>query len=332
MRLLITGGAGYIGSVVTTLALQYGYKVKVIDKLWFKKDVPLIHLNNPNYEFIKGDISNDNIIEEITKNVDFIINAAAVVGDPASKLFPDLTYQTNYEACKNLADRAAKNKVQGFILLSTCSNYGISEGLANEETELNPLSVYAKSKVKSEEYLMNRVSGLDWIICRLSTVYGVSPRMRFDLTVNDFTMNAHMKKYLDIFLPYSYRPYIHVYDVAKVIIGLLKNFDKAKNNVFNIGFNGENYQKIQIANIVKEYLPETKIEIVKTGSDLRDYQVDFLKLQKFLNIKNNYNIKYGVKEIIEVLQNEIIIDPKEAYYYNTFPDIGDIKNGYKNRA
>jgi nucleoside-diphosphate-sugar epimerase len=269
MKLLITGGAGYIGSVITNLALQQGYQVKVIDTLWFKKDIPLIHLNNPNYEFIRGDICDKNIVKEIIKDIDFIINAAAVVGDPASKKFPDLTYKTNYEACKNLAELARKNKIKGFIFFSTCSNYGIANGLANEETELNPLSIYAKAKVKAEEYLMNKINGLDWIIGRLSTVHGVSPRMRFDLTVNDFTMNAYMKKYLDIFLPYSHRPYIHVYDVAKIIMELLKNFEKVKNNVFNIGFNGENYQKIQIANIVKENIPDTKIEIVKTGSDLR---------------------------------------------------------------
>lgn len=326
MKLLITGGAGYIGSVITNLALQEGYQVKVIDTLWFRKDIPLIHLNNPIYQFIKGDICNKNIVKEIVKDVDFIINAAAVVGDPASKKFPDLTYRINYEACINLAELAKENEIKGFIFFSTCSNYGIANGLANEETVLNPLSVYAKAKVKSEEYLMNKIKGLDWVICRLSTVYGVSPRMRFDLTVNDFAMNAYMKKYLNIFLPNSHRPYIHVYDLAKVIIELLKNFEKVKNNVFNIGFSGENYQKIQIANIAKENIPDTKIKIVKTGSDLRDYQVDFSKLKKFLDIKNTYTINDGVKEVLEILKNNIITDPYKDYYYNTLPDIGGEKS------
>ena len=326
MKLLITGGAGYIGSVITNLALQQGCQVKVIDTLWFKKDIPLIHMNNPNYQFIKGDICDKNVAEKIIKGVDFIINAAAVVGDPASKKYPDLTYKTNYEACINLAELAKKNKIKGFIFFSTCSNYGIANGLANEETELNPLSIYAKAKVKAEKYLMNDINGLDWIICRLSTVYGVSPRMRFDLTVNDFAMNAYMKKYLDIFLPYSHRPYIHVYDLAKVIMGLLKNFEKIKNNVFNVGFNGENYQKIQIANIVKENIPDTKVEIVKTGSDLRDYQVDFSKLKIFLDIKNIYTINDGVKEVLAILKNKIITDPYKDYYYDTLPDIGGNKS------
>ncbi len=327
MKLLITGGAGYIGSVITNLALQQGYQVKVIDTLWFKKDIPLIHLNNPNYQFIKGNICDKKITKKITKDIDFIINAAAVVGDPASKKFPNLTYETNYEACINLAELAKKNEVKGFIFFSTCSNYGVADGLANEETALSPLSIYAKAKVKSEEYLMNKIKGLNWIVCRLSTVYGVSPRMRFDLTVNEFTMNAYMKKYLDIFLPNSHRPYIHVYDLAKVIIELIKNFEKIKNNVFNVGFSRENYQKIQIANIVKENIPETKIEIVKTGSDLRDYQVNFSKLQKFINIKNTYTVNDGVKEVLEILKNKIITDPYKDYYYNTLPDIGGKEDG-----
>lgn len=326
MKLLITGGAGYIGSVIANLALQYGYQVRVVDTLWFKKDIPLIHLNHPNYKFIRGDICDKNFAKEILKGIDFVINAAAVVGDPASKKYPDLTYKTNYEACINLAELAQEYKVKGFIFFSTCSNYGIATGFAIEETEVKPLSLYAETKVKAEEYLMNKIRGLDWVICRLSTVYGVSPRMRFDLTVNDFTMNAYMKKYLDIFLPYSHRPYIHLYDVTKVIMELLKNFEKVKNNVFNIGFNGENYQKIQIANIVKENIPDTKIEIVKTGSDLRDYQVDFSKLKKFLNIKNTYTIKNGVEEVLEVLKGKIITNPYENYYYDTLPDIGE-KNG-----
>ena len=321
MKLLVTGGAGYIGSVITNLALQQDYQVKVVDTLWFRKDIPLVHLNNPNYQFIKGDIRNKDMAKKITKDVDFIINAAAVVGDPASKKFPDLTYKINYEACVNLAELAKENGVKGFIFFSTCSNYGIANGLANEETELKPLSIYAKSKVKAEEYLMSEIKGLDWIICRLSTVYGVSSRMRFDLTVNDFTMNAFMKKYLDIFLPYSHRPYIHVYDVARVIMELLKNFEKVKNNVFNVGFNGENYQKIQIASIIKENIPDTRIEIVKTGSDLRDYQVDFSKLQRYLNIKNLYTVNDGIKEVLEILKDKIITDPYKTYYYNTQPDI-----------
>lgn len=322
-RILITGGAGYIGSVITNLALQQGFKVRVIDTLWFKKEIPLIHLNNPYYEFVKGDIRDYSMVNRVLDDIDYVINAAAVVGDPASKIFPELTSQTNFEAFRNIIELSKNKEIKGVVFLSTCSNYGTAKELANEETELLPQSLYAQSKVQAEKLLMDGEHKLDWIICRLSTVYGISPRMRFDLTVNDFTMNAFVEKNLDIFLPYSNRPYIHVYDAAKVIIELLKNFDSVKNNVFNIGFDGENYQKIEIANIVKEYLPDTKIEIVKSGHDLRDYRVDFSKLNKFLNLENTYTVRDGVKEVYEILKNKIITDYRQDYYYNTKPDLNN---------
>ncbi len=321
--ILVTGGAGYVGSVISNLALQKGYKVKVIDSLWFKKEIPLIHVANPNYEFIKGDICNDKLINKELEGVDFIIHAAAVVGDPASKKFPELTYQINHKAAVNLISKASQYGVQGFIFFSTCSNYGISKGLASEESPLNPLSLYAETKVNVEKYLMNEAKDIDWVICRLSTVYGPSFRMRFDLTVNDFAMNAFAKKYLEVFMPYTHRPYIHVFDVANTVLEIVNKFEKVKNNVFNIGFEGENYQKIQIVQIVKKFITDLVVDTIKKGEDLRDYQVDFSKLQKYLGLKNLYTVEDGVREVIDLLRGGSITDPENMIYYNTYPDLGE---------
>lgn len=318
-KILITGGAGFIGTVISTLALEAGYSVKAVDLLWFNQEIPASLTANPNFSFVKKDIRQIKLMDDVLKDVDFIIHTAAVVGEPASKKFPDLTHDINFKASIELISKAIEYGVKGFVFFSTCSNYGISDGVVNEKMLLKPLSLYAKTKVDVEKFLMDNNANLDWVICRLSTVYGCSPRMRFDLTVNDFTMNAYMKKYLDIFLPYSFRPYIHVSDVANVIIELIKNFDKVKNDVFNIGFHGENYQKIEIADIVKKFVPDTKIEIVKKGMDLRDYQVDFSKLQKSLNIKNNFTVQDGVKEVLKLLENKTIADPYQNCYYNTTP-------------
>lgn len=320
-RVLITGGAGYIGSVISNLLLQNGYSVRVVDLLWFKRNIPLGYISNPNYNFIKGDICDDNLIDNVLKDIDFVIHAAAVVGEPASEKFPELTRRINYEASIKLIDKVEKSGIKGFIFLSSCSNYGISDGVATEDSPLNPLSLYAETKVNAERHLMEKKNNLNWIICRLSTVYGVSPRMRFDLTVNDFAMNAYMKKYLDIFSSHTYRPYIHVYDVARVIKEMLKNFAKIKNNIFNVGFNGENHQKIQIAEIIRKFVPETKIKTVKMGTDLRNYQVDFLKLKKFLNIKNTNTVEGGIKEVLDLLRKRVISNPYESCYYNTTPDL-----------
>jgi nucleoside-diphosphate-sugar epimerase len=319
MRILITGGAGYIGSVITSLALQNGHSVIAVDCLWFNPQIPLIHLSNPSYRFVKGDICERSVVEPLVKEADIIIHTAAIVGDPASKLFPELTKKINEDASYQLIDLARANGVKGFIFFSTCSNYGVANDLATEETELRPLSLYAESKVNVEKYLIEKVNDMGWVIGRLSTIYGASPRMRFDLTVNDFTLNAWKKKYLDIFLPESYRPYIHVFDLANVMMHIIADFDKVKNNVFNIGFPGENYQKIQIANSVKAKIPDVKIDILKAGGDKRDYQVEFSKLHRFIKVKQIFNVDKSVAEIYEMLSKGYIPDPEAECYYNTTP-------------
>lgn len=321
-NILITGGAGYLGNVVTNLALQGGHKVKVVDALWFNTCIPLVHINNPGYEFIKGDIRDGALIDSLLEGVDFVVHAAAVVGEPACKKFPKLTQEINHDASLQLIHKAARKALRGFIFISTCSNYGIAEGVATEESELKPLSLYARTKVDVERALMGDAGGLEWAICRLSTLYGASPRMRFDLTVNDFTMNAFTKKYLDIFLPYTYRSYIHVYDAARVILSMIERFGEASNNVFNVGFSGENYQKIQIAETVQRHIPEVRVDLVDRGEDVRDYRVDFSKLERCLGLSKTYIPEDGVREIKELLEAGLIEDPTDKRYYNTDPNIG----------
>ena len=323
MKLLITGGAGYVGSVLTNTALKNDFKVRVVDALYFDSKVPLIHLGNPDYEFIRLDITDAGKIKPYLKDIDFIIHTAAIVGEPASNKFPDLTEKTNYTATKELIRLAAEEGVKGFVFLSTCSNYGVVDGLANEDTGLKPLSLYADTKVRVEQLLMDGSSRIDWVVCRMSTIYGASPRMRFDLTVNDFALNAYIKKYLDVFLPYTYRPYIHVYDAARVIISMIGQFNKVCKNVFNVGFNTENYQKIRIAEIVKKFVPDLKIDVVDKGADLRDYQVDFTKLKKYLGLTNVFTVEDGVGEIVNMLSSGIIENPYENIYYNTLPKLGN---------
>ena len=321
-NILVTGGAGYIGNVISNMSLKNGHNVRVVDTLWFDRDIPLVNKDNPNYEFIEGDICDAGLVDRLLENIDFVVHTAAVVGEPATKKFPELTRKINYQASRDLIDRAEAIGIKVFIFLSTCSNYGIAEGIASEDTSLKPLSPYAETKVDVEKYIMEKGCSIDWVICRLSTVYGTSPRMRFDLTVNDFTLNAYTKKFLDIFLPYTYRPYIHVSDVANAITNIVDKFDTVKNNVFNIGFQGENHQKIQIAEAVKKYVPDVKIELTDKGTDVRDYKVDFSKFKSYLGLSQKFTGEDGVKGVIDMLDRNIINDPSEKKYYNTTPDIG----------
>jgi nucleoside-diphosphate-sugar epimerase len=283
----------------------------------------LIHMSNPAYEFIKGDIRDDQLIAETLEGVDFVIHAAAVVGDPASKKYPELTSQVNYTASIDLIKRACERGIKGFVFFSTCSNYGVSDGIATEETPLNPLSLYAETKVDVEKYLNDEVKDIDWVVCRLSTVYGASYRMRFDLTVNDFAMNAYTNKYLDVFMPYTYRPYIHVFDAARTVLEMIGEFEKVKNNVFNVGFEGQNYQKIQIVEAVKKFIPELSVDIIEGSQDLRDYRVDFSKLKQYLGLKNIYTVEDGVGEVIEILKHGFIADAQSNVYSNNYPDLGE---------
>ena len=320
-NLLITGGAGYIGAVVSDLALRRGHRVRVVDALWFNKGVPFERDAGPHYEFIKGDIRDAALMERVFDDVDFIIHTAALVGEPAARKFPELARQVNYNASIDLISKAAEYGVKGFIFFSTCSNYGVSDRIAGEDAPLRPLSLYAETKVDVERYLMDKANGLDWVICRLSTAYGCSPRMRFDLTVNDFTMKAYLKKYLDVFLPHTYRPYIHIRDIAGVVMEIVKNFGKVKNGVFNIGFDGENRRKIEIAECVQNLVPGTRIEVVEGRQDMRDYRVDFSKLRRYLNVNNSLTVEDGVKEVLGLLEGGAIADPRMSCYYNTEPDL-----------
>ena len=296
-------------------------KVIVVDVLWFKRDTPLIFMHNPNYSFIYGDIRDNETLNKCFKHsIDFVVHAAAVVGDPASKIFPDDTIQINREASQKVLEYSIKNKINGFMFLSTCSNYGVTNGLATETSSLNPLSLYAETKVEFEKTLMNQ-NDINWLVGRLSTVYGSSPRMRFDLTVNDFTLKAFKDKYIDIFLPESYRPYIHVFDLACSIIELVKGFNSTKNNVFNIGFQNENYQKIEIANNILEHIPDLKVDILKEGGDKRDYQVDFSKLHQFIKVEKKYDVKSSVLEILSLLNQNIITEYENEIYSNSTPNL-----------
>jgi nucleoside-diphosphate-sugar epimerase len=301
------------------LALAGGHDVVAVDTLWFDKAVPLVHWSNPKYTFRKTSFSNTAFLEEFLPQVDYVVHLAAVVGEPASKLDQALTFKTNVTDTESLLAAAAKHKVKGVLFMSTCSNYGIAEGMATEDSPLRPLSPYAESKVKIEEQLAGGKYPLNWIVCRMSTVFGVAPRMRFDLTVNDFTLNAHKDKKLEIFLPHTFRPYIHVFDAARALLALLQDFSRTKNQVFNVGFPGENYEKRRIADLCKKHIPGLDLKIVESGMDTRDYQVDFSKIDSFLKLEQTHTVESGVKEILASLAIGAFGEGTAPKFSNTTP-------------
>ena len=319
MKVFITGAAGYIGSTLCRMLLSEGYEVTGIDKLLFGGKSLLGLLQSSNFRFIKEDIYNTSSYESLIDSKTSVVHLAAIVGEPASRKMPEEVIKTNLEATKKIINLAVKKKIEKFIFASTCSNYGKcrQQEPATEEFEINPLSLYAKTKVQIEKYLANEVKDkLDWTILRLATVYGISPRLRLDLTVNDFTIHAVVDRKLVIFLPKSNRPYVHLMDVGKAVQLVLSSMNSTAQEVFNVGDTKENYQKIDIANKIKKIVGDFSVEFVKKGKDLRDYKVSFEKIKRKLNYRTTRTVSDGIKEIAFIVKNRIITDFDNKEYYN----------------
>ncbi|MCF8296736.1 MAG: NAD-dependent epimerase/dehydratase family protein [Saprospiraceae bacterium] len=322
-KILVTGGAGYIGSVLIRQLLEKSYKVRVLDILNFGGDSLVELLNNPDFEFQKGDIRIKEDIERALNGVDAVVNLAAIVGDPACAKEPEIAKETNFEASKSLYDLASKNGVQRFIFASTCSNYGKmadSTKYITEESELAPISLYAETKVATEKYLLTQDhrNTCKPICLRFSTVYGLSPRMRFDLTVNEFTKELALGRELVVFGEKFWRPYCHVVDLAKSVITVLEaQQEKVEFDVFNVGDTNENYQKKMIVEEIRMQLPDSKIKYVSKNEDPRDYRVSFEKIKNKLNFKITKTVTDGIAQVIKVVQDGILNNPNDTKYRNS---------------
>ncbi len=321
-KILITGAAGYIGSVLTRQLLSLGYFVKGIDALFFGGESLIDVINHPNFEFINCDIRDTNTVKKKLEDVTDIVHLAAIVGDPACKKQPQLAEEINWEASKQLFDVCNNNfKIDKFIFASTCSNYGKMKNTeyVSEESELRPISLYAELKVKFEKYILSTPLKfkINPIILRFATVYGISARMRFDLTVNEFTRDAICRKELLIFGEQFWRPYCHVYDIARACV-LALNYCNKNNccNIYNVGDTSENYQKKMIAEEIMKIAPDTKINYIKKDEDPRDYKVDFSKIKRELNFKITKKVPDGVFEISQLIRKNILLDPYSSKYSN----------------
>lgn len=321
-KILVTGGAGYIGSVLVRQLLRLDYQVRVIDMLKFGGESIVELLNDPNFEFIKGDVRNKKDMEKALLGMDAIVNLAAIVGDPACAKEPDVARETNLEASKMMYELANQLGVKKFIFASTCSNYGKMadpEKLIDENSELAPVSLYAETKVAVEKFLLGQsASNVCKPTClRFSTVYGLSPRIRFDLTVNEFTRDVALGKELVIFGEQFWRPYCHVVDLARSVVLVLQAEEtKTAFEVFNVGDTSENYQKQMLADEIKKQIPAAKISYVKKDEDPRDYRVSFEKIKSHLGFEITKTVPVGIAQVIQVIQNGFLADPYNPRYKN----------------
>ena len=318
-KVLVTGGAGYIGCVMVRQLLDKGYSVRVIDSLKWGGEALFDLITNNDFELLKGDIRNIEDVRKALLNVNYVIHLAAIVGDPACSKFSDEAKETNWDGSVNLFEECEKSGIERFVFASTCSNYGKmkdSDSYVKEDSELNPVSLYAELKVKFENYLLNEKNNSN--VCstalRFSTVYGFSPRIRFDLTVNEFTRNMVLENFQEIWGEQFWRPYAHVDDLCRASILVLESEkSKVKSQVFGVGDTKENYQKGMIIKEINK-LVDGEIKYVAKDEDPRDYRVDFSKIKNELGFSISKTVPDGIKEIKKIVESGIISDCYSTKY------------------
>ena len=314
-NVLVTGGAGYIGSVLARKLVLSKYNVKILDSLIFGQDGISELVSNNSVNIFVGDIRNKEIIPDVLKEVDCVVHLAAIVGEPLCSKIPKAARQINEFATKHIIDSCKKSGVRRFIFASTCSNYGSSLGTVNEDTPLESLSLYSETKIKSESYILDsKEENFEPCVLRFATAYGISPRMRFDLLVQEFIRDALIDKKISIFGPNHWRPLVHVDDIASACITAIENSSNISGEVYNVGDNEQNYTKKNLAELVQKYIPST-IEITESKQDLRNYRVSFDKIRNKLNFKVSKTVEDGISEILNQINNHTL-NPQNSQFSN----------------
>ncbi len=321
-RILVTGGAGYIGSHLVRNLLDEGHSVKIMDVFNFGLESVKEISGGDNFTLLVGDIRDENDIEKAISGVDAVVHLAAIVGDPACAVQADVAVSTNYQATLKLAEAAKKQGVEHFVFASTCSVYGASDSeILTEESKLNPVSLYAETKIDTEKGLQ-KISDKSFqpTILRLGTIYGLSPRMRFDLVVNYLTKKIMAEGTGMVFGGGQWRPFVHVRDIARGIQLVIESpIKKVGGKTFNLGITKENYQMKDLVPIYKKVFPNADIQLVEEVQDQRSYRISFEKIEKTLGFKGTSTIPTGIKELRKAIESGSLGDLNDSRYYNYLP-------------
>ncbi len=321
-HVVVTGGAGYVGSLLTAQLLQMGHRVTVVDNLLFGGESLLTFLSHPNFRFAKEDVTESRILRDSLPRSwpkpDVIFHLAGIVGFPACQAVgKQAAWRHNVDATKNIYEQAENLGIGRFVYASTYTAYGPSpDGKpVTEESELNPQSLYAETKVAAEEYLLP----LGAMVFRLATLYGISPRTRFDLVINQFVLDAFTRRELLIYQRGYSRSFIHVQDVVR---GLLLSLDapdeKARGQVYNLGTDDGSCTKDQVLGLIIKRIPDVYIEYkdLTFGGDRRDITVSFEKIRRELGFQANLTVDDGVREVLNALKWGLIREPQHERYRN----------------
>jgi nucleoside-diphosphate-sugar epimerase len=322
MRILITGGAGYIGSQLTGTFLAEGHEVTVLDSLLFGGDSLVAYLAHPKFTFRKLDVTADELTEHL-RDTQVVYHLAALVGFPACQAAGEATsYRFNFEATRRVFEASEKTGVERFVFASTYSNYGIAQSAepVTEESPLQPQSIYAHTKIASEQYLLEkRASRTAPIIPRFTTLFGLSPRTRFDLIVNQFVLEAITLRKLVLYQGNYRRSFVHVRDIVRALAMFATvPVDKVRGEVFNVGSDIGNYSKAEIIGLVRKHVSGVALEErdMSFGSDMRDVAVSCRKIFERLGFRATITVEDGIREVRDAILSGLLKEPQSARYRN----------------
>ena len=313
---LITGGAGYVGSHLVRKLLHRGHRVRVLDSMLYGDHGLVPFRGNPNFEVIVGDVRRSSVLARAVKDARVVVALAALVGDPACAIDPRATWAINVDATAKLLGHCRSLAVERVVFASSCSVYGANGAeMLTEQSHLNPVSLYAETRIASEELLFRDREAVDVVILRLATVCGLSQRMRFDLMVNTLTANASIHRRIRVIGAQQWRPHIHVQDAADAFVCAVEApCERAANDVFNVGSDAQNFTVGDVANMVTEHIPGTIQERDDEISDPRSYRVSFAHIREKLGFVPRRTIDDAISEVHAVLRG--VPDYADKRYHN----------------
>ncbi|MQA28761.1 MAG: NAD-dependent epimerase/dehydratase family protein [Luteitalea sp.] len=321
MKILVTGGAGYLGSILSLALIEEGHDVRVLDNLMYGGRALLSMFGHSRFELTAGDIRDSSAVERALANIDAVVHLAAIVGDPACARDPEAARAINEHGSLGVVRAAQAAGVGRFVFASTCSNYGRMSDtsvLATEDHDLRPLSLYAETKVAVERELLGAgAASMAGTVLRFATLFGVSPRMRFDLTVNQFVMEMLAHRKLVVYGERFWRPYVHVRDAARAIMTVLSApVDVVRSQVFNVGHTDENYRKVDLVGIIGRRVSGATVEFVSVADDPRDYKVSFERIRSTLGFVPTRRVADGIEEVARVIETGVLGKVEDAAYSN----------------
>jgi len=319
-HILITGGAGYIGSLLCGDLLHRGYRVTVIDNLLYGGDSLLGYLAHPRFAFHKADVCDKEGLRPHFQGADLVVHLAAIVGYPAcTRAGGEASYACNLDGTRNAFELAEEAKAERFLFSSTYSNYGVAEDgrPVTEDSPLYPQSLYAETKIAAEKFLIEQAarSRCAPVVYRFATLFGPSPRTRFDLIINQFVLEALRAGKLVIYQKDYNRSFVHIRDVVEAVrLALAAPLEKIRGQVFNVGSNRGNYSKEKIARLVQRYVPGLEVEYkdLRFDGDMRDIKVSFDKIERRLGFKARISVEDGIQEMVEILRSGLLSDAGAA--------------------